>query len=98
MRNHFSQLRIPVPSRRLAGRNCFAIILVLIFVMLAAAPRGLLAAGIVTFEAESGALGSNWAVSNSTSPVYITILTDGAGNNPSNADARGELYGHVSFR
>jgi uncharacterized repeat protein (TIGR03803 family) len=40
---------------------------------------------LLTFEAESGALGSDWAVSNSSSPAYITITTDGAGNNPSNA-------------
>jgi uncharacterized repeat protein (TIGR03803 family) len=43
------------------------------------------AAGIVTFEAESGALGSDWAVSNSSSPASITILTDGAGSNPGSA-------------
>ncbi|MEY4918573.1 MAG: hypothetical protein RL616_2486, partial [Verrucomicrobiota bacterium] len=41
--------------------------------------------GIVTFQAESGALGSDWAVSNSSSPAYVTILTDGAGNNPGSA-------------
>jgi uncharacterized repeat protein (TIGR03803 family) len=41
--------------------------------------------GIVTFQAEAGALGSDWAVSNSSSPVYITILTDGTGNNPTSA-------------
>ena len=40
---------------------------------------------IMTFDAESGALGSDWAVSNSSSPAYITILSDGAGNNPGNA-------------
>ena len=40
---------------------------------------------LVKFEAESGALGSDWAVSNSTSPAYMTITTDGAGNSPSNA-------------
>lgn len=39
---------------------------------------------IVTFEAESGALGSDWAVSNSA-PTYITILTDDAGYNPISA-------------
>src|SRR5215472_6958170 len=42
-------------------------------------------AAIVTFEAESGTLGSDWAVSNS-SPTYITILTDGAGNNPASSN------------
>jgi len=42
----------------------------------------------VTFEAESGTLGSNWAVSNSSSPAYITIITGITGasaNNPSNS-------------
>lgn len=39
---------------------------------------------LVKFEAESGALGSDFAVSNSTSPAYITITTDFAGNYPSN--------------
>ena len=43
------------------------------------------AAGIVTFEAESGALGSDWAESNSSSPVYITIITDNSTNNPASA-------------
>lgn len=74
-----------MPSRRLVRGNCFAIILVSIFTILAAASGVSLAAGVVTFEAESGALGSNWAVSNSASPEYITVLSDGAGNNPSNA-------------
>jgi uncharacterized repeat protein (TIGR03803 family) len=40
---------------------------------------------LVTFQAESGTLGADWAVSNAVSPAFITILTDGAGNNPSNA-------------
>ncbi len=39
----------------------------------------------VKFEAESGALGSDWAVSNSSPPVYITITSQDTGNNPSNA-------------
>jgi len=39
----------------------------------------------VKFEAESGTLGSDWAISNSSSPVYITITTQNAGNYPSNA-------------
>jgi uncharacterized repeat protein (TIGR03803 family) len=43
------------------------------------------AAGIATFEAESGSLGSAFAVSNSASPAFITILTDGAGYNPGSA-------------
>jgi glucuronoarabinoxylan endo-1,4-beta-xylanase len=41
-------------------------------------------AASVKFEAESGALGQDFAVSNGV-PVYITITTDLAGNNPSNA-------------
>jgi len=40
---------------------------------------------LVKFEAESGTLGSDFAVSNSASPAYITITTDFAGNYPSNA-------------
>ena len=40
---------------------------------------------LVKFEAESGAYGSDFALSNSSSPVYITIMTDFAGNYPSNA-------------
>ncbi len=43
------------------------------------------AAGLVTFGAESGSLGSAFAVSNSSSPAYITILTDGAAYNPGSA-------------
>jgi len=43
-------------------------------------------AAFVSFEAEAGALGSDWAVSNSTSPAYITITTIGGGNNPTNAN------------
>ncbi len=41
-------------------------------------------ADAVKFEAESGTLGSDFAVSNG-SPFYITITTDGAGNNPGSA-------------
>ena len=51
----------------------------------AIAARAQSAISLVKFEAESGALGSDFAVSNSTSPAYITITTDGAGNSPSNA-------------
>src|SRR5690349_14409070 len=65
--------------------RCFATAFITALAILAAAPRVSLAAGIVTFEAESGVLGADWAVSNSTSPAYITILSDGAGNNPGNA-------------
>ena len=43
------------------------------------------AADLVTFESESGSLGSGFAVSNSSSPAYSTILTDGAGYNPGSA-------------
>jgi glucuronoarabinoxylan endo-1,4-beta-xylanase len=61
----------------------------------------------VTIEAESGTLGADWAVSNSASPVYITILSNGVGGNPGSAarvasytvpfPAAGtyELYAHV---
>jgi len=45
-------------------------------------------AASITFEAESGVLGSDWAVSNSSSPAYITIttgITGAAANNPSNS-------------
>lgn len=41
--------------------------------------------GLVSFEAESGMLGAEWAVTNTPSPAFITILTDGAGNNPGSA-------------
>lgn len=39
---------------------------------------------LAKFEAESGTLGADWAVSNSTSPAYLTITTDGGGNVPTN--------------
>jgi hypothetical protein len=64
-------------------------------------------AASVAFEAESGMLGSDWAVSNSSSPAYITILSNDTGNNPASAarvatysvtfPAAGtyELYAHV---
>lgn len=39
-------------------------------------------AAFVAFESESGALGTDWAVSNSVSPAYITITSNGSGNNP----------------
>ncbi len=42
-------------------------------------------AASVTFEAESGALGTDWAVSNSPSPAYITITSDSAATNPVSA-------------
>ena len=40
---------------------------------------------LVKSTAESGTLGSDFAVSNSTSPAYITITTDNAGTCPSNS-------------
>ena len=40
---------------------------------------------LVKFEAESGVLGSDFAISNTTSPAYITITTDDSGNIPSNS-------------
>jgi len=39
-------------------------------------------AASVTFEAESGVLGADWAVSNSASPAYITITSSSTNNNP----------------
>ncbi len=46
---------------------------------------GLAQANSVTMQAESGALGSDWAVSNSSSPAFITITSIGGGSNPSNS-------------
>ncbi len=42
-------------------------------------------AASVTFEAESGLLGADWAVSNSASPAYITIASNSTSNSPGNA-------------
>jgi O-glycosyl hydrolase len=42
-------------------------------------------AAFVSFEAESGTLGAEWALSNSASPIYITITTTGSGGNPGSA-------------
>ena len=42
-------------------------------------------ASSVTLQAESGTLGADWAVSNSSSPAYITILSNGSGSNPGSA-------------
>ena len=42
-------------------------------------------ATLVKFEAESGALGAQWALSNNSSPAYITITTDSTGYNPGSA-------------
>ncbi|HEX5400194.1 MAG TPA: hypothetical protein VFY06_14200, partial [Verrucomicrobiae bacterium] len=48
---------------------------------------GLARAASVTFEAESGVLGADWAVSSGVSPTNITITTDSTGTNPG-SDAR----------
>ncbi|HEU6448994.1 MAG TPA: DNRLRE domain-containing protein [Verrucomicrobiae bacterium] len=40
---------------------------------------------LAKFEAESGAPGSDWAISNSTTPAYITTSVDGGGYYPTNA-------------
>lgn len=42
-------------------------------------------ADLVTFQAESGVLGADWAGSHTGSPGYITIQTDGSAYNPGNA-------------
>jgi len=42
-------------------------------------------AASVTVQAESGTLGTDWAVSNSASPVYIAITNTGGGDNPGSA-------------
>jgi len=64
----------------------FAIAFIAALVILAAGSCVSLADGIVTFQAESGGvLGSDWAVSNNTSPAYITITTDNSTNNPGSA-------------
>jgi hypothetical protein len=39
----------------------------------------------VTFEAESGTLGADFAISNSSSPAFITITSNSSANNPVNA-------------
>jgi hypothetical protein len=41
---------------------------------------------LVKFEAESGVLGSDFAVSNSGSPAYITVTSDDVGNNPASSN------------
>lgn len=42
-------------------------------------------ATLVRFETEAGTLGAEWAISNASSPTYITSTTDGAGDNPGSA-------------
>ena len=48
-----------------------------VVLMLAVVP-GLLQAASVTIEAESGSRGADWAISNSSSPVFITVTGTGA--------------------
>jgi endo-1,4-beta-xylanase len=43
-------------------------------------------AASVTFLAESGTLGPDWAVSNNDTPVCIYITTEDTGNNPINTN------------
>jgi len=45
----------------------------------------------VTIQTESGGLGADWGVSNSSSPAYITILSNVTGGNPGSA-ARAATY------
>lgn len=40
---------------------------------------------LVKFEAESGLVGTNFAIINTNSPIYITITNDNSGNCPSNS-------------
>ncbi len=65
--------------------RCLSLGLVWAGVFVLISPAVSFADAIVTFQAESGSLGADWAMSNSASPAYITILTDGAGNNPGSA-------------
>ena len=48
-------------------------------------PAGEQPSACVKIEAESGALGSEFAISNGASPGYITDPTDGSGNSPGSA-------------
>ena len=64
-------------------------------IVLAALPIVSSRAAAIAFEAESGVLGADWAVSNSTSPIYITITSYYAGSYPSNS-ARVAAY-NVTF-
>ena len=50
-----------------------------------AGPESSLAANLINFEAESGVLGSDFAVSNSSSPAYIIILSDSVASIPGSA-------------
>ena len=42
-------------------------------------------AALASFESESGTLGADWTLNNSGTPTYITVATDGAGNQPGTA-------------
>ncbi|MFO1486835.1 MAG: family 43 glycosylhydrolase, partial [Verrucomicrobiota bacterium] len=41
---------------------------------------------LAKFESESATLGTDWLVSNTVAPAYITIGTDGSGNNPGSSN------------
>ena len=45
-----------------------------------------LRAASVSFEAESGVLGSDWTVNNSASPAFVTIQSNNNANNPGTAN------------
>jgi len=62
-------------NRRLLSARFFAVAILMAAVHLGRASS-------VTFEAESGALGSGWGVSNSSGLTYITITTGTNGYNP----------------
>ena len=63
-------------------RSTFIHLLVTLLLFVAGSIR----AALVAFEAESGALGSEWALINTNAPAYITITTTGAGNNPGSSN------------
>ncbi len=54
-------------------------------IWLSVTPAGVQPTACAKIEAESGTLGSEFAISNSSSPVYITDPTDGSGYNPGSA-------------
>jgi uncharacterized repeat protein (TIGR03803 family) len=71
-----------VPQNESGQFACLALAVLALLAMSAPASK---ADALVTFEAESGVLGAEWAVSNSSSPAYLTITITGAGNNPGSA-------------
>ena len=66
-------------------KNRPALLLLAALVIAWGTPGYAVADALVTFEAESGSLGSDWVVSNSSSPAYITITSNSTGNNPGSA-------------